>query len=79
MFSTKQLRENLYKIPAELNETERNVIELRYGLTDGRERSDEKIAEELGVPPKRMRRIENKALRMLRHPSISDKLKEYRD
>jgi RNA polymerase primary sigma factor len=79
VLSTGQLRENLYNIFAEINETERKVIELRYGLTDGRERSDEEIATDLGLPPEGVRRIENKALRMLRHPRLSGKLKEYRD
>lgn len=79
VLSTGQLRENLSKILAELNETERKVIELRYGLIDGREQSDEEIAADLGLPPERVRRIENKALRLLRHPRLSSKLKEYRD
>ena len=79
VLSTEQLRENLYKILAEITETERKVIELRYGLKDGRERSDEEIATDLGLRPERVRLIENKALRMLRHPKLSGKLKEYRD
>ena len=79
LLSTEQLRENLCNILAQINGTERKVIELRYGLTDGLEWSDEEIAADLGLPPERVRRIENKALRMLRHPSFSDKLKEYRD
>jgi RNA polymerase primary sigma factor len=79
VLSAEQLRENLYNILTEITETERKVIELRYGLTDSRERSDEEIATDLGIPPQRVRRIENKALRMLRHPRLSGKLKEYRD
>ena len=75
----KQLRENLHEILLKLNEKERQVIELRYGLTDGRERSDQEIAGEVGIPLNRVRQIENKALRILRHPKLIGKLKEYRD
>jgi RNA polymerase primary sigma factor len=75
----KQLRENLHEILLKLNEKERQVIELRYGLRDGRERSDEEIASEAGIPLNQVRQIENKALRILRHPKLSEKLAEYRD
>ncbi len=62
---------------AELSERERRVVELRFGLRDGQARTLEGVAEQFGVTRERIRQIEAKALRKLRHPSRSDKLKSF--
>jgi len=71
------LKEQLNYILASLPPKERRVIELRFGLGDGRSRTLEEVGEEFNVTRKRVRQIEAKALRKLRHPSRSRKLKDY--
>ncbi len=60
-----------------LNPRERRVLQLRFGLEDGRSRTLEEVGREFGVTRERIRQIEAKALRKLRHPSRSKKLKDY--
>ena len=56
---------------------ERRVLQLRFGLEDGRARTLEEVGKEFNVTRERIRQIEAKALRKLRHPSRSRKLKDY--
>ena len=60
-----------------LTKRERKVLQLRFGLEDGRSRTLEEVGREFGVTRERIRQIETKALRKLRHPSRSKKLKDY--
>jgi len=62
-----------------LTERERKIIVLRFGLDDGRFRTLEEVGREFGITRERIRQIEAKALRKLRHPSYSRKLKGYLD
>jgi len=71
------LKEQLNDILASLPPKERRVVELRFGLGDGRRRTLEEVGQEFNVTRERVRQIEAKALRKLRHPSRSRKLKDY--
>ncbi len=71
------LREQVEEILEELNERERKVLEMRFGLVDGRNRTLEEVGNEFGVTRERIRQIEAKALRKLRHPQRSRKLRDY--
>ena len=62
-----------------LTDRERKVLQLRFGLDDGRSRTLEEVGKEFHVTRERIRQIEAKALRKLRHPSRSRKLKDYLD
>jgi RNA polymerase primary sigma factor len=73
------LEEELQNLLASLPAKERRVIELRFGLGDGRSRTLEEVGWEFGVTRERIRQIEAKALRKLRHPKRSRKLREYLD
>ena len=71
------LREQLSEVLADLTEREQRVLRLRFGLDDGRARTLEEVGQEFGVTRERIRQIEAKALRKLRHPSRSRKLKDF--
>jgi len=75
--SFSMLQEQLTKVLDGLAERERKVISLRFGLEDGHPRTLEEVGREFGVTRERIRQIESKALRKLRHPSRSSKLKDY--
>jgi RNA polymerase primary sigma factor len=71
------LREQVEEILEELSERERKVLEMRFGLIDGRNRTLEEVGNEFGVTRERIRQIEAKALRKLRHPQRNRKLRDY--
>ncbi len=73
------LKEQLSEVLETLTEREQKVLELRFGLKDGRARTLEEVGKEFCVTRERIRQIEAKALRKLRHPSRSRKLKDYLD
>lgn len=75
--SRELLKAQLNKVLSELTDRERRVIMLRFGLEDGRARTLEEVGKEFNVTRERIRQIEAKALRKLRHPSRSRKLKDY--
>jgi RNA polymerase primary sigma factor len=72
-----KLKEELNEVLATLTEREERVIRLRFGLIDGRQRTLEEVGKEFNVTRERIRQIEAKALRKLRHPSRSRKLREF--
>ena len=71
------LKEQLMEVLDTLSEREKKVLMLRFGLEDGRPRTLEEVGKEFNVTRERIRQIEAKALRKLRHPSRSKKLKDY--
>lgn len=73
------LKEQLVEVLGTLTEREQKVLCLRFGLEDGRARTLEEVGKEFDVTRERIRQIEAKALRKLRHPSCSRKLKDYLD
>ena len=75
--SQQLLKEQIDKVLDELTEREKKVLQLRFGLRDGRARTLEEVGKEFNVTRERIRQIEGKAIRKLRHPSRSRKLKGY--
>ena len=73
------LKEQIEDVLGSLNEREQKVLKLRFGLEDGRARTLEEVGKEFDVTRERIRQIEAKALRKLRRPSRSKKLKDYLD
>ena len=73
------LREQLEEVLGTLTEREQKVLKLRFGLEDGRSRTLEEVGKEFDVTRERIRQIEAKALRKLRHPSRSKKVKDFLD
>lgn len=71
------LKDQIDEVLGTLTDRERRVLDLRYGLTDGQERTLEEVGQEFEVTRERVRQIEAKALRKLRHPSRSRKLRDY--
>ena len=77
--SYSMLKEQLAEVLATLSDREAHVLRLRYGLGDGHPRTLEEVGKEFDITRERIRQIEAKALRKLRHPSRSKKLKDYLD
>jgi len=75
--SRQLLREQMSDILNSLGKREREVLELRFGLKDGQNRTLEEVGKEFGVTRERIRQIEAKAIRKLRHPKCSRKLRDY--
>lgn len=75
--SRQLLKEQMQDVLDGLSDRERKVLELRFGLQDGRTRTLEEVGQEFGVTRERIRQIEAKALRKLRHPIRSRKLRDY--
>ncbi len=75
--SQQLLKEHIQEVLDTLSPREMRVLELRFGLKDGRSRTLEEVGKEFGVTRERIRQIEAKALRKLRHPSRSKRLKDY--
>ena len=75
--SFRLLKEQVSEVLDTLTERERKVLQLRFGLEDGRSRTLEGVGMEFGVTRERIRQIEAKALRKLRHPSRSRRLKDF--
>jgi RNA polymerase primary sigma factor len=79
-YTTKSLlKDELYDIMKDLTDREERVLRLRYGLDDNRPRTLEEVGKEFGVTRERIRQIEAKAIRKLRHPTRAKKLGDYRD
>ena len=72
-----KLRQELDDVLRTLTEREERVLRLRFGLIDGRQRTLEEVGKEFNVTRERIRQIEAKALRKLKHPSRSRKLKDF--
>ena len=78
--SRQLLREEVRKVLANLSERERKIVELRFGLEDGKQRTLEEVAQEFGITRERIRQIETKILRKLRHARFGgSKLRGYLD
>ena len=77
--SHQMLREQVALVLDQLSERERRVLKLRFGLEDGTQRTLEEVGKEFGVTRERIRQIEVKALRKLRHPRFGKKLRDYLD
>jgi RNA polymerase primary sigma factor len=75
--STQMLREQIQSILGELGRREREVLEMRFGLKDGEQHTLEEVGQAFNVTRERIRQIESKALRKLRHPGRSRKLRDF--
>ena len=75
--SKELLRDHIQDVLAFLTERERSVLEMRFGLKDGKDHTLEEVGKKFGVTRERIRQIEAKALRKLRHPSRSKSLRDY--
>ena len=73
------LKEQLGEVLDTLTERERQVLRLRFGLDDGRQRTLEEVGQQFKVTRERIRQIEAKALRKLRYPNRSKRLRDYLD
>ena len=77
--SNELLKDELYNVMKDLTDREERVLRLRYGLDDGRPCTLEEVGREFGVTRERIRQIEAKALRKLRHPTRSRRFGDFRD
>ena len=77
--NTSLLKDKLNEVLGELTDREEKVIRLRYGIDDGRNHTLEEVGKEFNVTRERIRQIEAKALKKLRHPSRSKQLRDYLD
>ncbi|MGN0709609.1 MAG: RNA polymerase sigma factor RpoD [Anaerovoracaceae bacterium] len=77
--ASSMLKDQLYDVLGTLTDREQRVLRLRFGLDDGRPRTLEEVGKEFNVTRERIRQIEAKALRKLRHPSRKKKLRDYLD
>ena len=77
--SNELLKDELNEVLLELTDREEKVLRLRFGLDDGRTRTLEEVGKEFNVTRERIRQIEAKALRKLKHPSRSKRLKDFLD
>ena len=77
MVASELLKEDLAEVLCTLSPRERDVLRLRFGMDDGRQRTLEEVGQLFGVTRERIRQIEAKALRKLRHPNRKKKLEEY--
>ena len=77
--SKRLLHDQIHEILADLTEKEQRIVEMRYGLHDGISHTLEQVGREFGVTRERIRQIEAKALRKLKHPSRSRKLRSFLD
>jgi RNA polymerase primary sigma factor len=75
--SHQMLRDQVEQVLNQLTDRERRVLQLRFGLEDGHSRTLEEVGKEFGVTRERIRQIEVKALRKLRHPRLGKKLRDY--
>ena len=75
--SAELLKEQLNEVLDTLTDREENVLRLRFGLEDGQSKTLEQVGQQFGVTRERIRQIEAKALRKLRHPSRSKQLKDF--
>ena len=75
--TNEMLKDEISQVLETLTEREEKVIRLRFGLEDGKPRTLEEVGQMFGVTRERIRQIEAKALRKLRHPSRSRKLRDY--
>ncbi|MCK9198568.1 MAG: RNA polymerase sigma factor RpoD [Bacilli bacterium] len=79
-FATNELlKDELYSVMSDLTDREERVLRLRFGLDDGHPRTLEEVGKEFGVTRERIRQIESKALRKLRHPARAKRFGDYRD
>ncbi|MGD2187317.1 MAG: sigma factor-like helix-turn-helix DNA-binding protein [Desulfobacterales bacterium] len=72
-----QVSRKLWRILDSLNEMERKVLEMRFGLVNDGEMTVDEVADQMGLPPERNRQLESKAQRILRHPECSHKLRTH--
>ena len=77
MVASELLKEDLAEVLCTLSPRERDVLRLRFGMDDGRQRTLEEVGQLFGVTRERIRQIEAKALRKLRHPNRKKRLEEY--
>ena len=73
------LKDEIYHVLNTLDDRERKILELRFGITDGTTRTLEEVGSEFNVTRERVRQIESKALRKLRHPTRSRRIKQFLD